>query len=141
MKSIIILILISAFYIPLKAQDTTYSQKLAGDHIIGVWQTQDQKAQITISKQDSLYFGKLSNATLNIDKSIHINLPISLLGIYILRDLKFNGDNRWDGMIFDPKSQNTYKCYLRMNADGTMKVRGYKGISLFGKSQYWKRVK
>lgn len=141
MKRVIIIILISVFYIPVKAQDTTYRQKLAGDTIIGVWQTEDQKAQITISKQDSLYFGKLSNATLNIDKAIHINLPTSLLGIYILRDLKYNGDNRWDGMIFDPKSKNTYKCYLKIEDDGTMKVRGYKGISLFGKSQYWRRVK
>ncbi|QXV65942.1 DUF2147 domain-containing protein [Mucilaginibacter achroorhodeus] len=139
MKKYLSLLLLIILYIPLKAQNLSYNNP--GDTILGVWQTADQKAQITITKKDSLYFGKLSNATLSIDKKVNLHLPTSLLGIYILQDFKFSGDNRWDGMIFDPKSKKTYKCYLKIEDDGTMKVRGYKGISLFGKSQYWTRVR
>jgi uncharacterized protein (DUF2147 family) len=141
MKKIILLLLVSGMYFHAQAQDSLNVSSEAADKIIGVWQTEDQKAQITIDRKDTVYQGKLSNATLSIDKTINLNLPTGLLGIYILRDLKFNGKNRWDGMIFDPKSKNTYDCYVKLEDDGTMKVRGYKGISLFGKSQHWNRMK
>lgn len=141
MKKHLFIILLSLIYLPVKAQEIQLNSKQAGDTILGVWQTGDQKAQITITRTDSLYNGKLTNATWSIDKKVNLHLPTSLLGIYILRDLKFSGDNRWDGTIYDPKSKNTYKCYLKLDDDGTMKVRGYKGISLFGKSQYWTRIK
>jgi uncharacterized protein (DUF2147 family) len=121
-----------------KAQTST-ALKHIGDAIIGVWQTDDQKARITINRQDSLYYGRLSNAAVSIG-SAKLNLPTSFLAINILRDFKFSGDNRWDGTIYDPKSKNIYQCYLKLNDDGTLKVRGYKGISLIGKSQVWTRV-
>jgi uncharacterized protein (DUF2147 family) len=122
-----------------KAQTYTINNQ-TGDAIIGTWQTDDQKARITINRQDSLYFGRLSNAAVSIGQTAKINLPTGFLGINILRDFKFSGDNRWDGTIYDPKSKNSYQCYLKLNDDGTLKVRGYKGISLFGKSQVWTRI-
>jgi len=123
-----------------KTQTITTTDQ-AGDAIVGTWQTDDQKARITINRQDSLYYGRLSNASVSLGQTAKINLPTGFLGINILRDFKFSGDNRWDGTIYDPKSKNTYQCYLKMNDDGTLKVRGYKGISLFGKSQTWTRLK
>lgn len=141
MKKILLLLLVAGMYFPASAQDSLNVISEGADKILGVWQTSDQKAQITIDRVDSLYQGKLSNATLSIDKTVNLKLPTGLLGIYILRDLKFNGNNRWDGMIFDPKSKKTYDCYVKLEDDGTMKVRGYKGISLFGKSQYWNRLR
>jgi len=123
-----------------KTQTITTTDQ-AGDAIVGTWQTDDQKARITINRQDSLYYGRLSNASVSLGQTAKINLPTGFLGINILRNFKFSGDNRWDGTIYDPKSKNTYQCYLKMNDDGTLKVRGYKGISLFGKSQTWTRLK
>ncbi|HEK19972.1 MULTISPECIES: DUF2147 domain-containing protein [unclassified Mucilaginibacter] len=141
MKKSLLILLIALSYIPIYGQDVQLNNGPAADSILGTWQTADQKSRITITRKDSLYYGKLSNATLSIDKKINLHLPTSLLGIYILQDFKYSGDNRWDGMIFDPKSKKTYKCYLKLEDDGTMKVRGYKGISLFGKSQYWTRIR
>ena len=123
-----------------KTQTITTTDQ-AGDAIVGTWQTDDQKARITINRQDSLYYGRLSNASVSLGQTAKINLPTGFLGINILRNFKFSGDNRWDGTIYDPKNKNTYQCYLKMNDDGTLKVRGYKGISLFGKSQTWTRLK
>lgn len=141
MKKIIFLLLVAGMYFPAKAQDSLNVTSENADKIMGVWQTSDQKAQITIDRIGGLYQGKLSNATLSIDKTVNLRLPTGLLGIYILRDLKFNdNNNRWDGTIYDPKSKKTYDCYVKLEDDGTMKVRGYKGISLFGKSQYWNKL-
>ena len=62
----------------------------------------------------------------------------------VMQGLKQNPDdkNEWiDGSIFDPKSGKTYHCKLTVSADGEkMTVRGYMGISLFGRSQTWIKV-
>ncbi len=139
MRTYLLMLLLTLTALAGKTQTTTTTNQ-SGDTIIGTWQTDDQKARITISRQDSLYYGRLSNASVNIGQTAKVNLPTGFLGINILRDFKFSGDNRWDGTIYDPKSKKTYQCYLKMNDDGTLKVRGYKGISLFGKSQVWTRM-
>ena len=48
---------------------------------------------------------------------------------------------RWaGGMIYDPNSGNTYKGTMRLVDRNTLKLRGYIGISLFGRSDTWTRV-
>jgi uncharacterized protein (DUF2147 family) len=66
------------------------------------------------------------------------NKPV--LGMMIMMGLKRDGDV-WDGgTILDPDSGNTYSAKLQV-VDGGQKleVRGYLGISLFGRSQTWVR--
>ncbi len=144
MRNYLLMLVLTITAVAGKAQTITNVNRLdtPGDAIIGVWQTDDQKARITINRQDSVYYyGRLSNAEVSIGQTARLSLPTGFLGINILRDFKFSGDNRWDGIIYDPKGKKTYDCYLKLNDDGTLKVRGYKGISLFGKSQVWTRVK
>ena len=48
--------------------------------------------------------------------------------------------NAWLGHIFDPVSGREYKCKLELTKDGTLlKVRGYIGIAIFGRTQVWRR--
>ena len=42
------------------------------------------------------------------------------------------------GEILDPDNGNTYRCRMRVLGD-KLDVRGYLGISLFGRSQTWVR--
>ncbi|MBL8662978.1 MAG: DUF2147 domain-containing protein, partial [Candidatus Odyssella sp.] len=35
----------------------------------------------------------------------------------------------------------TYKSTMKLRPDGKLEVRGYVGISLLGKSQYWERAR
>ena len=46
-----------------------------------------------------------------------------------------------NGKILDPKNGKIYKCYITLETKDKLKVRGYIGISLFGRTQYWYRVK
>jgi uncharacterized protein (DUF2147 family) len=63
-----------------------------------------------------------------------------LRGQLILRDMAADGTGRWTGgTIYDPDSGKTYKCNLELLADGSLKVRGYIGFSLLGRSQLWTR--
>ena len=64
-----------------------------------------------------------------------------ILGLELMRGFEFAGDSEWTGgTIYDPVSGNTYKCRLRLAADGTLRVRGYIGISLLGRNSIWTRA-
>jgi Uncharacterized protein conserved in bacteria (DUF2147) len=45
------------------------------------------------------------------------------------------------GTIYDPKSGNTYSCTMELDGPDKLKVRGYIGISLIGRTDVWTRVK
>lgn len=63
-------------------------------------------------------------------------------GLRLLRDFRYDGDRRWtDGSIYDPNSGKTYKGTISIIDRDTLKLRGYVGISLFGRSDIWTRVK
>jgi len=64
-----------------------------------------------------------------------------ILGMTILKGFKRDGDE-WDGgTILDPRSGNVYNSELRLDEDGKkLQVRGYIGISLFGRTATWIRA-
>jgi uncharacterized protein (DUF2147 family) len=52
------------------------------------------------------------------------------------------GDNVWEGgSIYNPREGKTYKCKMTLENLDTLKVRGFIGISLIGKTNTWIRVK
>jgi len=63
-----------------------------------------------------------------------------VIGMMVINGLKRDGD-QWDGgTILDPGSANVYSAKLRLIDGGQkLEVRGYLGISLFGRSQTWVR--
>jgi uncharacterized protein (DUF2147 family) len=54
--------------------------------------------------------------------------------------LEKDGDAWEDGEILDPNNGSTYSCYIELENDNKLKVRGYIGISIVGRTQYWYRV-
>ena len=63
-----------------------------------------------------------------------------VVGLRVLWDLKKNGNGWSGGTILDPANGKTYKCMLSLEEGGTkLKVRGFMGISLLGRTQYWLR--
>jgi uncharacterized protein (DUF2147 family) len=48
---------------------------------------------------------------------------------------------QWEGgTIYDPEEGKTYKCTLALQDANTLRVHGYVGIALFGKTQIWTRL-
>ena len=63
-----------------------------------------------------------------------------LKGLTIMSGFRYDKDGRWvDGRIYDPNSGNTYKGTIRQVDANTLKLRGYVGISLFGRTETWTR--
>lgn len=64
-----------------------------------------------------------------------------ILGMQIMWNLGKNGSEWSGGHILDPNNGKIYKCYIEVIDGGQrMKVRGYIGISLLGRTQYWRRT-
>jgi uncharacterized protein (DUF2147 family) len=64
-----------------------------------------------------------------------------ILGMDILTGLEKDDDEWSGGKILDPKNGKEYKCYIKLLDDNTLKLRGYVGISMFGRTAIWKRAK
>jgi uncharacterized protein (DUF2147 family) len=61
-------------------------------------------------------------------------------GMIVLKDLTKDGEEWSGGTIMDPNNGKTYKCYLTLEEEDKLKVRGYIGFSLIGRTQYWYRL-
>jgi uncharacterized protein (DUF2147 family) len=60
-----------------------------------------------------------------------------VLGLEILNGFGFDKDEWNEGHIYDPESGKTYSCTLSLKDAHTLKVRGYVGISMFGRTEIW----
>ena len=67
------------------------------------------------------------------------NKPI--LGLTIIKGLSKDGNEYNSGEIMDPKNGRHYKCTIVLQSKDKLKVRGYIGFALLGRTQYWYRVK
>lgn len=63
------------------------------------------------------------------------------LGLVIIKGMKRNGREYEDGTILDPRDGQVWSARMELSPEGRrLMVRGYLGISLFGKSQIWNRL-
>ena len=63
----------------------------------------------------------------------------ALKGLRIAERLSRDGE-AWQGRIYDPASGRTYRCRLVLAASDYLQVRGYVGLSAFGRTMYWQRL-
>lgn len=64
-----------------------------------------------------------------------------IMGLTLFWGMKRDGLNYTDGSVLDPRDGSIYHAKMWLDEDGKMlHVRGYLGISLFGKTQEWRRL-
>jgi uncharacterized protein (DUF2147 family) len=128
-----------------------------GDDVIGVWNTSDNDGQIEIFRCGDKYCGRIVSTRepcyppdddrgMGGQPRIDRNNPDPalrtrpILGLTIMEAFTFCGENQWKGgKIYDPGSGNTYKCKMSLSSLDRLKVRGFIGISLFGRTSVWTR--
>jgi len=120
--------------------------------VFGKWKTIDDetgeaRSIVEIYQENGKVYGKVidilnpekKNAVCEERKGKNKNKPIN--GMVILNGLSKDKDEYSGGTILDPTSGKEYKCYITLENSDKLKVRGYVGFSLLGRSQYWHRVK
>jgi uncharacterized protein (DUF2147 family) len=117
---------------------------------VGFWKTVDDKtgaprAIVRIYEQEGKLFGKIvtnltpgaPNPVCHECKDERKNQPIE--GLVIIRNMKPDGGEYDGGDLLDPDNGSVYRCKMRVEAGTRLIVRGYLGISLFGRTQTWQR--
>ena len=66
------------------------------------------------------------------------NKPI--LGMVILRNFRAEGDDWVDGTAVDPENGKEYKGKIWSEGEDGLHLRGFIGITLFGRTEMWKRI-
>lgn len=121
--------------------------------VVGKWKTYDI---FDATKEESIVEVSISNNQLfvRIDEIIPAehkndlcvkckgkekNRPI--LGLGILEGARFE-DGVWKGaQILNAKNGKYYGCHISLESKDLLKVRGFVGYPIFGKTLYWTRVK
>lgn len=130
------------------------------DAILGTWRTepgeQGGRARVEISRQGDRFVGtivSLEEPNFPADHAragqpkVDLENPDAskrerpIVGLRILSGFTYDGDGRWSGgTIYDPANGKTYKAKMKLENASTLDVRGYVGVSLFGRTTTWRRV-
>jgi len=144
--TLLAIILVAFYTLPATAQ-------IKGDDLLGVWLNEDKDAHTKIENRDGKYFGNIvwlktpideetGKAKLDDENPDEELQKRPVMGLELLTGFEFDDDEWEDGDIYDPKSGKTYSCWMKFTDDtkNELKVRGFIGVSLLGRTTYWTRV-
>ena len=127
------------------------------DDILGVWNNEEKDAKIEIYKCGDKYCGRViwlkepnypegsKEGTPGTPRVDHNNPDPSLrkapiIGLNIVLDFTSVDGHTWfGGTVYDPKNGKTYRGKMTLVSQNQLKLRGYVGIPLFGRSTTWTR--
>jgi uncharacterized protein (DUF2147 family) len=123
------------------------------NQVVGIWLTAEGDSQVEITrKSDNKYYGKLvwlkdplneqgkiKVDDKNPDKAMH-NRPLK--GLELLKGFTYNNDEKeWaGGTIYDPQNGKTYDCYMWLDGNNSLKIKGFVlGMRFLGRETTWTR--
>jgi uncharacterized protein (DUF2147 family) len=124
-------------------------QNTGTDEILGEWLTDKDEAVVEIYRCGELYCGKIvglkepenpdGTEKLDTENPEESKRDRPIIGLVIVWDFRYQDDGSWvDGRIYDPDNGKTYSCKMHLEGD-KLNVRGYIGLSLFGRTTVWTR--
>jgi len=118
--------------------------------IFGKWKTIDdgtgkEKSIVEIYNENGKAYAKVlqvlekgkEDKICDLCKGDKKNKPVK--GMVIINGLSQDNDEWNNGKILDPKTGKEYKCYITLVDENKLKVRGFIGFAIIGRTQYWIR--
>jgi uncharacterized protein (DUF2147 family) len=132
-----------------------FAQEVSGTGIIGKWYTVEDKSIVEIRQVNDKFIGNIvwlkepmeendpTKAKVD-DENPDVSLRARpIVGVEFLKDFKYDDkSNKWvDGVIYNPEDGKTYYCFMLIEKDGRLFVRGsIDAWGWVGKTQYWTRT-
>jgi len=118
---------------------------------VGLWKAHDDQGKptglIRISEEAGIILGKIEAGLPDETQDRFCTAckderkNQKLIGMTMMKGVKAKADSFEGDEILDPLSGNTYRVKLKLREQGKkMEVRGFVGLSLFGRTQVWERV-
>jgi uncharacterized protein (DUF2147 family) len=121
---------------------------------VGLWEQVDDKtgkpeSWFKITERNGIYTGNLVKIFFKpgedenwvCDRCEGAERGAPVLGLALIKGMRRNGFSYENGTIMDPRDGSVYRALMQLSPDGQkLEVRGYLGISLFGRSQVWNRL-
>lgn len=136
------IILFLAFVLPV--------MMINAQEVVGTWKTIDDetgeaKSYVQIYEVKGKLYGKITKLLKESQDKLCTECTGKdkdkpIVGLTILKNLSKDGEEYGGGTIMDPNNGKVYKCYITLEDKDKLKVRGYIGFSLIGRTQYWYRV-
>ncbi|MFT3678880.1 MAG: DUF2147 domain-containing protein [Ferruginibacter sp.] len=112
------------------------------DKIVGLYWSPKKDAKLQVYKKGDHFFGRSVWLSVHRKDSRNPDAALrnrELLGIELLSNFSYSNGTYTGGKIYDPESGKTYDCRITW-AGEDLKVRGYIGISLFGRTEIFERI-
>jgi uncharacterized protein (DUF2147 family) len=118
----------------------------------GLWKTFDDRTHkargtIRIFEENGVFLGRIESSfnpeelTEHCGKCSGDRRDAPIIGLVVLRGMTRHGSEFIGGDILDPESGYLYRCKFALSGDGEkLFVRGYLGLSIFGRTQTWTRM-
>jgi uncharacterized protein (DUF2147 family) len=130
------------------------SLRAAEPSAVGLWEQVDEKSGkpeswFKITERNGAYEGNIVKIFFKpgedenwvCDKCEGAERGKPVLGLALIKGMQRNGSSYENGTIMDPRDGAVYRALMKLSPDGQkLEVRGYLGISLFGRSQVWNRL-
>jgi uncharacterized protein (DUF2147 family) len=116
--------------------------KTSANDICGLYWSPKKDARIEIYKKGANYFGKstwVATPRKDVENPDETLRSRELLGIELLTHFSYVDNAYEDGEIYDPHNGKTYQCKMNLEGD-RLYVRGFIGISLFGRTEVFERI-
>ncbi len=118
---------------------------------VGLWAPTDGEGRplglIRIFEQGGAFYGRIEPSSPADDFSARCTRCTGdrkdqpIIGLVIMRHLKLQNDEYVGGDILDPRTGGVYGCEFRLTDGGRkLRMRGYLGVPLLGRTQTWVRV-
>lgn len=120
------------------------------NQLVGYWYNEEKTSKIEVYKgNDGQYYGKIiwlkeplnanNQPKTDIKNPNAKNRSRALIGLNILK-VKKTKEETFEGTIYDPKNGKEYSCTITFEDSNKLKLRGYIGFTMIGRTSYWFRT-
>lgn len=118
----------------------------------GRWISANGNVEVDIAHCGPAWCGTITRVlgTQSMSRPGEVMTPVDTrpaLGMTILKDFMPDDDNAehagptsWQGHIYNRENGKTYRCLMSLDTAGSLVLRPYVGLPLFGRTQVWRRA-